>query len=227
VKLASGDYIDLKAYEPDMRYLIDHYISAEESEKISAFDNLGLVDLLVERGARAVDLLPERIKKNKESVAETIENNVRRLIVKQFPIDPNYYEKMSSLLDELIEARRKEVLDYIQYLDKIAELARNAAKPETVKANYPASLSSPGRRALYNNLGGDETLALAVDAAIRDNLMDGFRSSAIKLRKLEYAIQDVFDTWLVAEPEHPFLASTDTAALAKNTLDIAKRHEEY
>ena len=227
VKLASGDYIDLKAYEPDMRYLIDHYISADESAKISSFDNLGLVDLLVERGAEAVDALPKRLKRDKEAVAETIENNVRRLIVKQFPIDPNYYEKMSRLLDDLIDERRKEVLDYIRYLDKIAELARNVAKPETSTTAYPSSLSTSGKRALYNNLGEDESLALAVDAAVRDNLMDGYRSSAIKSRKLEYAIQDVFGKHLAAEPGHSFLASTDTAALAKSTLDIIKQHEEY
>jgi type I restriction enzyme R subunit len=227
MKLASGDYIDLKAYEPDMRYLIDHYISAEESAKISAFDDLGLVDLLVERGDKVVDALPKRLRENKEAAAETIENNVRRLIVKQFPIDPNYYEKMSRLLDELIDARRKDVLDYIQYMDKIAELAKNAVKPETSKARYPGSISSPGRRALYNNLGGDESLALAVDAAVRDNLMDGFRGSAIKSRKLEYAIQDVFEKCLAAEPEHPFLAAVDAVTLAKTTLDIVKRHEEY
>jgi type I restriction enzyme R subunit len=40
VKLASGDYIDLKMYEPAMRHLIDTYIRAEESEKISAFDDM-------------------------------------------------------------------------------------------------------------------------------------------------------------------------------------------
>ncbi len=32
IKLASGDYIDLKKYEPDMRMLIDRYITARESE---------------------------------------------------------------------------------------------------------------------------------------------------------------------------------------------------
>ena len=227
VKLSSGDYIDLKAYEPDMRYLIDHYISADESAKISSFDDLGLVDLLVERGPTAVDSLPKRLKDDREAVAETIENNVRRLIVKQFPIDPNYYEKMSKLLDELIEERRNGVLEYIKYLDKVAELARNAAKPETSRTAYPSSLSTSGKRALYNNLGEDETLALAVDEAVRDNLMDGYRSSAIKSRKLEYAIQDVFGKYLATEPEHSFLASADTAALAKSTLDIVKQHEEY
>ena len=33
VKLASGDYIDLKMYEPAMRHLLDTYIRAEESEE--------------------------------------------------------------------------------------------------------------------------------------------------------------------------------------------------
>ena len=53
VKLASGDYIDLKMYEPAMRHLIDTYIRAEDSEKISAFDDMSLIQLIVERGADA------------------------------------------------------------------------------------------------------------------------------------------------------------------------------
>ena len=81
IKLASGDYIDLKPYEPAMRHLIDTYISAEESKKSSAFDDLTLVQLIVERGEDAIDKLPDSIKHNKEAVAETIENNIRRLIV--------------------------------------------------------------------------------------------------------------------------------------------------
>ncbi len=112
VKLASGDYIDLKMYEPAMRHLIDTYIRAEESEKVSAFDDLSLVQLIVERGSRAVDALPAGIRKNEEAVAETIENNVRKLIIDEQPINPKYYDKMSELLDALIEQRRQGVLDY-------------------------------------------------------------------------------------------------------------------
>ncbi len=77
VKLHSGDAIDLKRYEPAMRHLIDAYIRAEESEKVSAFDDLSLIQLIVERGVDALKALPEGIKKNKAAVAETIENNVR------------------------------------------------------------------------------------------------------------------------------------------------------
>src|SRR5476649_1150877 len=50
VRLHSGDYIDLKLYEPAMQRLIDTYIRAEESEKISAFDDMNLIQLIVERG---------------------------------------------------------------------------------------------------------------------------------------------------------------------------------
>ena len=67
VKLASGDYIDLKMYEPAMRHLIDTYIRAEESEKISAFDDLSLIQLIVERGPDAVDALPEGIREEQGS----------------------------------------------------------------------------------------------------------------------------------------------------------------
>jgi len=85
VKLHSGDAIDLKQYEPAMRHLIDAYIRAEPSEVVSEFDDFSLIQLIVERGADAVKALPKGIQKNKEAVAETIENNVRKLIISTCP----------------------------------------------------------------------------------------------------------------------------------------------
>ncbi len=67
VKMASGDYIDLKMYEPAMRHLIDTYIRAEESKKISAFDDISLIQLIVERGVDALKDLPQGIASNKRS----------------------------------------------------------------------------------------------------------------------------------------------------------------
>src|ERR1019366_9245745 len=139
VKLHSGDVIDLKQYEPAMRHLIDTYIRAEESEKISAFDDRSLVQLIVERGADAVKALPEGIRKNKESVAEAIENNVRKLIIDEHPINPKYYDRMSELLDALVEQRKKEAMEYEQYLAKIVALAKQVQLPEDGTA-YPSSL---------------------------------------------------------------------------------------
>jgi type I restriction enzyme R subunit len=78
------------------------YANIETPEKISAFDDLSLVELIVERGVDAVKALPEGIRENRDAVAETIENNVRRLIIDDSPINPKYYERMSELLDVLI-----------------------------------------------------------------------------------------------------------------------------
>ena len=69
VKLASGDYIDLKMYEPAMRHLLDAYIRAEDSETLSAFEDLTLVDMLVQSGADAVDALPDGIRDDPVAVS--------------------------------------------------------------------------------------------------------------------------------------------------------------
>ncbi|ADH86702.1 type I restriction endonuclease subunit R [Desulfurivibrio alkaliphilus] len=189
VRRNSGDYIDLKAYEPAMRYLIDTYIRAEESEKISAFDDLSLIQLIVERGPEAVEALPKGIRKSEEAVAETIENNVRKLIINESPVDPAYYEKMSKLLDALIEQRRKGVLSYKNYLEKIARLTRDATTPGGGPGGYPPGVKSAAQRALFNNLNGNEELALAVDAAILASRMDGWRDNAMKTKKVRLAIR--------------------------------------
>jgi hypothetical protein len=70
-----------------MGRIADRY-GAEVSEKVSAFEELSLVQLIVERGTAAVDALPDGIRKSREAVAETIENNVRRLIIDESPINP-------------------------------------------------------------------------------------------------------------------------------------------
>lgn len=188
VKLASGDYIDLKAYEPDMRHLIDTYISANESETISAFDEMSLVELIVERGQDAVKALPKGITKSEETVAETIENNMRRLIVDDMPINPKYYEKMSTLLDELIKERKENARSYEEYLAKIVELSKRIINPAN-SATYPKNLNSNAKRSLYDNLDHDEELTIALDDEIRHTKKDEWRGSKIKEREVKYAIK--------------------------------------
>ena len=107
IRKASGESLDLKAYEADMRHLIDTYIEADEPRKISPFDNMGLLELIVKTGiADAIASQLGGLKGNKNAIAETIENNVRRKIIKEHLSDPAYYEKMSALLDEIIAARK-------------------------------------------------------------------------------------------------------------------------
>ena len=93
VRHASGEVLDLKAYEADMRHLIDTYIEAEEPRKISPFDNMSLLDLVVKSGIAHAIAGQLGGMKNREAVAETIENNVRAKIIKEHLNDPAYYEK--------------------------------------------------------------------------------------------------------------------------------------
>jgi type I restriction enzyme, R subunit len=188
IKLASGDYIDLKAYEPAMRHLIDTYIDAKESKKISAFDDLTIIDLILKNGVGAVDDLPTNIRKNKKAVAEVIENNVRRLITEEKPSNPKYFEKMSVLLDEIIQERKNESIDYAKYLQKIAKLVQNVKQPFT-QTTYPKSINSKSKMALYDNLDSNEEVALKIDEAILKNKPDGWRGSPIKERIVRLEIK--------------------------------------
>ncbi len=207
VKLASGDYIDMKMYEPAMRHLLDTYIRAEESEDLSEFDDLTLVQLIVERGEAAVDELPRGLRKNREAMAETIENNVRRLIIDETAVNPKYYERMSRLLDALILQRKQEALDYKAYLARIVELTKNVSRPET-QSSYPSGINTTALRSLFDNLDGTqlpgeapvhdgteptvdvrEAKALALDSAIRGVKKADWRGNKFKEREVRNAIK--------------------------------------
>jgi type I restriction enzyme R subunit len=192
VKLHSGDAIDLKMYEPAMRHLIDAYIKAADTEVVSAFDDMSLIQLIVERGPDAVEALPGKIKESHEAVAETIENNVRKLIIEETPVNPKYYESMSELLDALIEQRRQDALDYQDYLEQIVQLTRDARNGPR-GSNYPASLDTPAKRALFDNLEQDEALALAVDQAVRSSRQDAWRDNKMKIKRVKLAIKQALD----------------------------------
>jgi type I restriction enzyme R subunit len=211
VKLASGDYIDLKMYEPAMRHLIDTYIRADESEKISSFDDMSLVQLIVERGAGAVGALPKSIRENQEAMAETIENNVRKLIIDENPINPKYYERMSQLLDALIAQRRQEAIDYQKYLEKIIELTRQTMNPEA-GGSYPGTLNTPAKRALYDNFGRNEELAVALDSAVKVSRQDDWRNNIFKVKKVKLAILGLLK---------------NDEALTEKVLELVRRQHEY
>lgn len=153
IKIHSKDAIDFKQYDASMRYLIDTYISAEDSEVISNFDDMPLVQLIVEQGAeKAVEQLPSAFKGKQEAIAETIENNVRSLIINEHATNPKYFDKMSVLLEELVKERKNHALEYQQYLKRIEELSRQVYQRNETTNKYPQSINTSAKRALYDNL---------------------------------------------------------------------------
>ena len=233
VKLASGDYVDLKVFEPPMRHLLDNYIRAEDSEVISKFDDMTLVELLIRDGKGAIGSLPEGIRGSQRAVAETIENNVRRLIVDEMAVNPKYYEKMSAVLDALIQRRREEAIEYEDYLKRVIELAEQVRRGEG-GGWYPARIQTRALRAIYDNLPEEvlgkkvaegsgaeelddtvdrrEVVALAVDRAVRRARMADWRGHPIKERRIGAAIQEALG---------PYKAHTFTI------LEIVKAQREY
>jgi len=190
VRKASGESLDVKAYEADMRHLIDTYIEADEPRKISPFDNMGLLDLIVKTGiANAIATQLDGLRGNRNAIAETIENNVRKKIIKEHLNDPAYYEKMSALLDEIIADRKAKAIQYEEYLKRIAELAKRVDAGHAEET--PQTLDSPGRRALYNNLKQDEAAALRIDAAVRKIRPDGWRGVLAREQAIKAALYEV------------------------------------
>ena len=234
VKLNSGDYVDMKMFEPAMRHLLDAYIRAEESEQVSTFDDMTLVQLIVRDGENAVDALPESMREDKEAVSSTIENNVRRLIIDETPVNPKYYEKMSRLLDGLIRQRKQEAMEYKEYLARMVELAQKVHSPETdASESYPSTINTSALRSLYDNLvdiegsgvkqqsssfpvESDEDVseekALAIDKAIRYAKKDAWRGHKIKEREVRNAIRSELD---------------GNDILVETIFEIAKNQKEY
>ena len=189
VKIASGDLLDMKRFEPAMRHLLDMYIRAEDSEVLMDFEELGLIELIVEKGADALDALPKDIRNDEQAMAETIENNVRKTIIDENPVNPKYYEQMSVLLDELIELRRQKAIEYQEYLKHIRDLSSKIIRPEKSTSHYPSSMDSSAKRALYDNFGKDELLATKIDSVIRYTKKADWVGDKFKEREIAFAIQ--------------------------------------
>lgn len=190
VKLASGDLVEMKRFEPAMRHLLDMYIRADNSETLMDFEELGLIELIVEKGADVMDSLPERLRNNPEAMAETIENNVRRTIVDENPVNPKYYEQMSVLLDELITLRRQKSIEYQEYLERIRALARKVIRPDQNASKYPPSMNTGAKRAFYDNFGNDEGLATKIDRAIRYTKKVDWVGDRFKEREIANAVRE-------------------------------------
>jgi type I restriction enzyme R subunit len=222
IRKASGETLDLKPYEADMRHLIDTYIEASEPRKISDFDNMGLLELIVKTGiANAIASQLGGMKGNRDAIAETIENNVRSKIIKEHLTDPAYYEKMSALLDEIIALRKAKAIEYEEYLKRVALLAQRVEAGQAEDTPEPLK-NSPALRALYNNLkgpgrpgfvaearggytaSGDPVLDLAIqlDATVKRVRPDGWRGIKAREQVIKEALYQVLHE--VAEVERIF-----------------------
>ena len=221
IKLASLDYIDLRGYEADMRYILDTYIHADDSGIISELSNMSLVELLVDgknKNSSPEDVLKE-LDCDDSAKPEIIENNIAYEIIQKINTNPVYYSKLSDMLKALIKRRKNEALDYSQYLLEVVEIARRVLHPEE-DIIYPESVKeSSARRALYDYVNHDENLTLKLDDSIRESIEHDFRKNEQKSRKIQQYIYNV----LIESGLNHDDAIKDTAKI----FDIVKAQDEY
>lgn len=219
IKLASCDYIDLKPYEVDMRYILDTYIRAEDSRVISELGNMSIVELLLQgKTTTPVDLVKD-LPGNDEAKAETIDNNLQHEIVKKMSSNSVYYGKLSEMLKKIIMQRKVAAMSYEEYLRQVVELAEAILHPEN-SSDYPDEIrDSAARRALYDHFEANFELTIDVDGAIRISIQPDWKRNCQKQQKIRLAI---YRKLLI----HHFTEDKATEE-TNEVFDIAQRQEEY
>ncbi len=209
VGLSSGDSVDLKSYSEEMCRILDAYIKATDSETLIKIEDQGLCEVLAQMDIDDFNKALSQVFKNESSMAESIANNTKKRIIEKEASDPKYYEKLSSLLNDLILQFREKKLTYLEYLQQIHDLAKKVINKEN--RNYPKKINTNALKTLYDNLDENEALALKIDACIRDNKKDGWVGHNQKEKNLKIALRKIIND----------------EGLLENTFNLAKHIEEY
>ena len=93
---------------------------------------------------------------------------------------------MSALLSEIIADLKATRVSYEEFLRRIGELAKQVQAGKT--DDTPKKLDTPGKRALYNNLGQNEELALKIDETVRRVRPNAFRGNQAKENLIKAAL---------------------------------------
>ncbi|GAA6989272.1 HsdR family type I site-specific deoxyribonuclease [Helicobacter pylori] len=189
IGLNSGDSVDLKSYSEDMHRILDAYIKATDSETLIKMQDQGLCEVLAQMDVNDFNKALSQVFKNESSMAESIANNTRKRIIEKEASDPKYYENLSSLLNDLINQFREKKLTYSAYLQQIQDLAKQVIHKED--KNYPKKINTSALKTLYDNLDGNEALALEIDACIRDNKRDSWVGHHQKEKELKIALKQI------------------------------------
>jgi len=203
IKKHSGEELDIKPYEADMRHLLNTYIQADPAADLGNLNSLSLTELIVETGIHdaIARKLNEKGKLSRNAIAEGIINNVRKTIIRNQLTDPRFYAEMSKLLDDLIKQSRADTAAYEAFLTKAEDLAKSIVQKDA--GSHPAMLNGyPGAIVLFNNLAsipattfqcpadedGKAVLALQLDRAMRENAPAGWKGDDAREKQVLNAL---------------------------------------
>ena len=90
-------------------------------------------------------------------------------------------------------------------------------KDPTVGQTYPSTIDTPGRRAIFDTVDGDETLALQIDETLHLVCQDGWRTSRMKTRRVNMAVRNLLQD----------AVGEDAKEMTETVVAVAKEHHEY
>jgi type I restriction enzyme R subunit len=209
IKKHSGEELDIKPYEADMRRLLNTYVQADPASDVGSLNSMSLTELIIKSGIHdaIARKLNEKGKLSKNAIAEGIINNVRKTIIRNELTDPRFYVEMSKLLDDLIKQSRADAASYEAFLRKAEELVNRMAMKDSV-AGVPAVLH--GRLeaiVLFNNLAsipattfrcppdddGKARLALLLDQAMRERAPAGWKGDDTREKQVLNALFPIME----------------------------------
>jgi len=189
IKKHSGEELDIKPYEADMRHLLNTYVQADPAADLGNLNSLSLTELIIETGIHdaIARKLNEKGKLSKNAIAEGIINNVRKTIIRDQLTDPRFYAEMSKLLDDLIKQSRADTVAYEAFLQKAEELVKRMAQKDAL-AGVPAVLhGKPAATVIYNNL--PDILAIGTAVIREDHALEQEERAALAL-KIDQAMRE-------------------------------------
>lgn len=207
IKKHSGEELDIKPYEADMRQLLNTYVQADPADDMGNLNSLSLTELIVETGIHdaIARKLNEKGKLSRNAIAEGIINNVRKTIIRDQLTDPRFYTEMSKLLEDLIQQSRDSAAEYAAWLKKAEEMAQRLVKKDAVVGVPSALHGKPEAAVVFNNLpriltpealhdtGPDLVLvrvklALEIDRAMREHAPAGWKGDDTREKQVLNAL---------------------------------------
>jgi len=195
IMLRAGDFVDLKQYNAMMRQLLDQYVQAPRSELLEKLEDLSFLDVIIVKGdddiADELDTEEKRLG-GRQAAAEALSANARKIIMRKRDANPDYYDKLSERLNKILEGMKAHTEEYHETLKKLIAVMRDLKENAR---HYHEWFDTDGKKAILDNLDGDEELAKKVYGVVIQTTEQGFRDSGFagkaKCKKITQALEEL------------------------------------
>ncbi len=198
VRIRYQEAVDVKEFEPKIKRLLDDHMAAMPAETV-----IELVDIHDTGMLKAV---VEETGITSASKADRIASATRRTITERMDLDPAFYERFSTLLEETIREYRDRRRSEGDYLESVVEIASKVARghedrdvPAALRGNdhgmaFYGIFKGVLRDACGEPMGEDETagVALAVMEIIHERHIVDVWSNETAQNDMRNAIDDYF-----------------------------------